>query len=247
MIHVNTKKKIYEPGLRNTYETFLASPSCTFITLFSLRPPSVKLFILLTAFLCTIFTCTLKAQQANVVIKKGNDAYKKGDYTNAINNYNKAIEQDRKNTVALFNLGNALQKANKAEESLKQYDAAAETTADADIKSKACYNKGLSLLQQKKLVEAIDAFKESLRLKPNDEEARENLQKALNELKQKKSPQKPQNNRQKQQPKKPEEKKTKMSRQMMEQKFAELRNQEKRLQKQLQEKNNTVGQQEKDW
>ena len=42
--------------------------------------------------------------------------------------------------------------------------------------------------QQKKLEESIDAYKNALRQNPNDKEARENLQKALLELKKKTPP-----------------------------------------------------------
>jgi tetratricopeptide (TPR) repeat protein len=206
-----------------------------------------KFTIVALILLLSISSNSLNAQKGTVAIKKGNDAYQKGDYNSAITNYNKALEQDPENAIAQFNLGNALQRTNKTEESTRLYEDVVKNSSDPVLQAKANYNNGLSLLEQKKLSEAIEAFKQALRLKSDDSETRENLQKALNELKQKQQKQQPQNNQQKQQPKNPEDKKSRMSRQMMEQKFNELRNQEKKLQKKSQEKNNPLGNQEKDW
>ena len=58
----------------------------------------------------------------------------------------------------------------------------------AELKGKAYYNKGVVLSRSKKLEESIEAYKNALRQNPDDKEARENLQKALLELKKKKPP-----------------------------------------------------------
>ena len=58
------------------------------------------------------------------------------------------------------------------------------------IKAKSYYNKGAILSSQKKLEESIEAYKNAFRQNPDDKEARENLQKALLELKKKTPPKK---------------------------------------------------------
>jgi Ca-activated chloride channel family protein len=153
------------------------------------------------------------------------------------------LRKDPENNIARFNLANALQKQNEIKEAKKNYDEVIEKADINSLKAESNYNKALAYIKEKDLLQAIASFKESLKQNPNDDDARENLQKALNELKkqqQQKQPknQKPQNQKQQKQPQ--------LNKNMMQQKFNELRNQEKQLQQKLQTKNNTV-QPEKDW
>ena len=185
----------------------------------------------------------LFAQTANNAVKKGNDAYKKGDYKTAQENYLQALTADPKNNAARFNLGNAQQKQNNADAAEKQYDEIITNAVDSSLMSSAYYNKGLSLIAQKKLIDAIDAFKKSLLLSPGDNDTRENLQKAMNELRLLQQKQNPQPQKQNKQPKKND---SKLNQQKAEQYLQQLRDQEKKLQKALQKKS-TNNQPEEDW
>ena len=186
----------------------------------------------------------LYAQDVNSIIKEANDAYKKGDYKNASELYKDALKKNAGDVTAKFNLGNALQKQNDAAGAEKYYTEVTDVN-DISLKAKALYNKGLSLVQQQKLQDAIENFKQSLTLVPNDNETRENLQKAINELKQKQQSTPPPNSKNQQKPL--QNRNTKQpDKEMIEQKFNELRDKEKQLQKSLQKKNNTA-QPEKDW
>jgi tetratricopeptide (TPR) repeat protein len=186
----------------------------------------------------------LRAQEADRIIKKGNDAYTKGDYKNAAELYKKALTKDSKNNIARFNLGNAQMKQKDVLSAEKYYEEVAATENDASLKAKAFYNKGVVEVREQKLVEAIDAFKQALLLTPDDDEMRENLQKALNELKQQQQQNSPKQNKENKQ--KQKQKKQPSNPEMMEQKFSELRDKEKQLQKMLQRKPNN-NQPEKDW
>lgn len=201
--------------------------------------------------LLVFFSVSSFAQQSNEAVQQGNDAYKNGEYNAAIKDYSKALQTDKTNTAAWFNMGNALQKNTSPEDAAKSYDEAIKNATDDDLRSKAYYNKALAMLQQKNLQDAINAMKQSLRLTPEDNDARENLQKALNELKKQQQQQQKQKQQQKnpQQQQQPQQKKQQkmMDKQMMEQKFQELRNQEKEIQKQLQQQKASTQQQEKDW
>ena len=185
----------------------------------------------------------LFAQTANNAVKKGNDAYKKGDYKTAQENYLQALTADPKNNAARFNLGNAQQKQNNADAAEKQYDEIITNAVDSSLMSSAYYNKGLSLIAQKKLIDAIDAFKKSLLLSPGDNDTRENLQKAMNELRLLQQKQNPQPQKQNKQPKQND---SKLNQQKAEQYLQQLRDQEKKLQKALQKKS-TNNQPEEDW
>lgn len=206
----------------------------------------MRLFIL---FICTILMFSANAQKTAQLIEKGNQDYKKKHFAKANASYSKAIEKDKTNAVAKFNSGNAKQQLKNYEDAAKSYEAAAKTTNDPILKSQAFYNQGLSFIRQKKLNEAIDAFKKSLRLNPEDNEARQNLQKALKEKQQ----QSQQNEKQDDKKKKSKEKekkqqpdKSNLKKEEAEKMLNNLSKDEKNLQKEIQKKNPS-GRQLKDW
>jgi Ca-activated chloride channel homolog len=200
--------------------------------------------IIFTIFLAGIVG-VLHAQDISRTINDGNTAYKKGDYKTASELYKKALDKNGDNIPARFNLGNALDKQHDVLSAQKYYDDVSTSTNDASLKSKAFYNKGVALVQQQKLPEAIDAFKQALKLTPEDDEVRENLQKAINDLKRQQQSRSPQ--QQKNKPKQQQQQQNKqVNPQVMEQKFNELRDKEKQLQKMLQQKPNQA-QPDKDW
>jgi len=195
---------------------------------------------------CCFATIISMAQVANNDVHKGNEAYRAGDYKLAAEQYQKALVKEPGNTAAKFNLANALQKQQDVANAVKQYDDILNSEKDATLRAKTYYNKGVALTKQNDNEGAIDAFKQSLSLVPDDNETRENLQKALNEQKQKQQQQKQQQNKDDPKKNKQQPPQKQPDKQMMEKKFRELQNQEKQLQKQLQKKS-MEGQPEKDW
>ncbi len=197
---------------------------------------------------CILLSLAVKAQKAVQLIEKGNENYKKKEFLKASEEYNKAIQKDNTNAVAQFNSGNAKQQLKKYEEAGKDYKAAASGTNDPLLKSQAFYNLGLSFIKQKKLNEAIDAFKKSLRLNPEDNEARQNLQKALKEQKQQQQQNQQDKNQQKSKEKdqKKEPQKSNLKKEEAEKMLNNLSKDEKNLQKDIQKKNQS-GRQLKDW
>jgi Ca-activated chloride channel family protein len=183
----------------------------------------------------------LHAQQSNEEISKGNEAYRKQEYSKAGSFYQRALQKTPGNPVAAFNYGNTLLKENKQEDAIEQFEASANSGNSKPAKADALYNKGVVYTKQKKLDESIDAYKSALRLNPADTIARQNLQRALNE-KQKKQEQQKQDNSQ--QPKK----QPKMNKQQVQQMLNALQEQEKQLQQRMQKsKVPAPGQPEKDW
>lgn len=124
-----------------------------------------------------------KAQNQQSFIKEGNDFFKKGQLAEAVASYNKVTEEPYKYT-ALLNKGTALYKQKKMDEALKAYNqVSASPNAASLLKSGAHYNAGVVYSNQNKIEESIEAYKKALRLNSQDNNARENLQKALSELK----------------------------------------------------------------
>lgn len=166
--------------------------------------PALKVFFcLLSSF---FFLMSATAQNEKAIIKKGNEAYGKGEYENAAAEYKKVTDKNPANATANYNLGNALYKNKKTDEAVTAYENAAGAAADKTDKSKAFYNKGVVLQNNKKLPECIEAYKNALKLNPQDDDARQNLQKALQ---QQKKQQEQQKNKQQQKPKEDEKQKEK--------------------------------------
>jgi tetratricopeptide (TPR) repeat protein len=191
------------------------------------------------------------AQKEDKLILEGNKLYKQKAYDKAMEAYGKAAEANPKNMKARYNLGNALFRSNQVESAEKAFDALAESAVDKEIKAQSFYNEGVTQSQQKKLPESINSYKQALRLLPDDNEARENLQKALNELKKQQQQQSAQNNQQdknKDQQKQPENNKSKLNEKQAEKLLNGLRQEEKNIQKDLQKsKNRATKTPEKDW
>lgn len=206
---------------------------------------------------CTIlaalgFSVGVLAQKENRLVHLGNEHYKKGQYQKAINEYNKAVGTNSQNSTAAFNLGNALYRTKKIEDAQQAFEAAAQHTNDAGLQSQAFYNQGVAYTRDKKLGESINAFKKSLRINPNDQQARENLQKAINEQKkqqqQQNQKQNKQQNQQQQQNKQQSNNNSKLNQNQAERMLNALRQEEKNIQKNLQkQKFRAAGSQGKDW
>lgn len=190
--------------------------------------------------LSLLITLVSFAQKTNNAIVKANELYKKGEAKNAETVYDEALKIDSKNTTAIFNKGNSLFKQNKFSEAIKQYQSTAETTTDAELQAKAYYNKAVSEIKQQQYQEALQSLKQSLKMNNSDEQARENLQKLLTEINKQKQQQQP----------KPKEEKPKdkpLTKEQAAKQLEMLRNEEKRLQKEIQQQKNKPSRNEKDW
>jgi len=147
---------------------------------------NIKLLILLS-FLPAALLAAKQPERKD--IRTGNKEYKKGSYSEAELSYRRAMEKAPASANAKFNLGNALYKqvdstmAQTAPDEAKQlqeqvrklYENAAESYTNDQQKAAAHYNEGNTYLREQNWQAAIDAYKKSLRLNPNDIEAKQNL------------------------------------------------------------------------
>ncbi len=185
------------------------------------------------------------AQDDKKLIKQGNEAYNKNEFDKAAATYKKVIDKTPGNTTAQYNMGNALYKNKKTEDALAAYNTAASGAVNNIDKAKALYNKGVVLQNNQKLPECIEAYKTALKLNPQDDDTRQNLQKALQQLKQQQKNNKEQKKPKEDQKKKEEEKKkqqeknepkpqpSKITKKEAEEKLKALMQQEKNLQDKL--------------
>lgn len=207
----------------------------------------VKILMLLPVTL--IFSSVLIAQQDKKWVKKGNEAYEKKDFVKASEWYDKAKKLNPNMPEASFNKGNADYRAGKTEQSVSDFEEAIKLLNDPIQKSNAFYNKAVVLQNNKKLPECIEAYKKSLVLNSLNEDARQNLQKALQQQQQEKenenkNQKQPQNKDQE----KPKPQPSRMKKQDALDKLKALEQQEKALQDKMRQVNpSTVTRPEKDW
>lgn len=120
------------------------------------------------------------AQTVASHISKGNEHYLRLEFEQAEDQYRRALEKQPRNAEARYNLANALMQQNKRKAAIEMYDGL--VTDNKNMQAAAHYNTGVSYSKQKDLPASIEAYKAALRINPTDKEARENLQKALTEM-----------------------------------------------------------------
>lgn len=190
------------------------------------------------------------SQGEKAIIKEGNNAYNRKDYPTAATQYGTVVQKNPDNTVAQYNLGNALYKNQKPADAIVAYEKSLARMEKPVEKSNAWYNKGVVLHNDKKLPECIDAYKNALKFDPNNEDARQNLQKALQQQKQEE--QKQQKEQEQKQDKdnnsQPKPKPSRITKKDAEEKLKALMQKEKNLQDKLHKVNEAGGNgAQKDW
>ena len=220
----------------------------------------ILLFIFAAA---TLAAAPASAQKENALIRSGNRYYKQKQLDQSQHQYQEAVRAAPDNPTANYNLGNAQYRKNNFEEAAKSYETSVEHSPDNAGREKGLYNKGVALAKQKKLPESIDAWKNALKLDASDEDARENLEKALLEQKKQQSQQKDQKNQKDQKDKKdkkdqkdekkdqeqqPKPQPSRLNKQQVEQLLKALQQKENDLQDKMnQNKVKSATQPEKDW
>ncbi|MBL7817484.1 MAG: tetratricopeptide repeat protein [Saprospiraceae bacterium] len=120
------------------------------------------------------FNTIVNGQTAHKLLRKGDNSYLNNDYKLAEENYTKA-QQVQRSAKGDYNLGNAIYQQQRYDDAIKQYDDIIAKTKDSKLKFNSLYNKGNAHFWKKEYDKAIDAYKNSLRLNPNDSDAKKNL------------------------------------------------------------------------
>ena len=221
--------------------------------------------------LLLLMSVVVQAQTDRQYVRQGNRSFQKGDYEQAEVAYSKAVEKNDKNPQAHYNLGNALLAQKKDSAAIEQFQKSGQLETNPLRKAQSYHNIGVSCQQHKMYGEAIEAYKQALRLNPNDDETRYNLvlckhekekQDQQNQQDQQQQQQKDQKDQQKdqqqqkkdqqqqeQQHQQEQEKKPQMSKENAEQLLNAAMQQEKRTQKRMKEaqKQGQPRRNEKNW
>ena len=175
------------------------------------------------------------AQSLNAYIKQGNQHYMQSQFDLAEAQYRLALQEDPSSKEAKFNLANTLHQQKKYDQANQLLDQLQSSVKDSTTKSMSAYNQGVAFSKQKNLEESIEKYKQALRMVPGDQQARENLQKALRELKQKQGG----GGQQKQN--------SNMNQDEADQKLKLLQQKEKQIQQRVRKSSQGGGSQSKDW
>jgi tetratricopeptide (TPR) repeat protein len=108
-------------------------------------------------------------------LRSGNRLYADSLFVKAEVEYRKALDVNPKSADAMYNLGNALLMQQKAEDAMAQYQSAAKLETDKTKLAEIYHNMGVILQSAKQYPQCIEAYKQSLRNNPKDDETRYNL------------------------------------------------------------------------
>lgn len=142
----------------------------------------MKLRILLFV-LCLLSFIPSYSQSERSLVRRGNRDIEKERYHDAEIKYRKALEENRLMEEAGFNLGNSLYLQDKYQEADSQYFDIASRAKNDSLKEASYYNLGNSFYKSEQYDGAVQAYKQALRINPDDEDARYNLAMAQKKLK----------------------------------------------------------------
>jgi Ca-activated chloride channel family protein len=225
------------------------NPALKNVSLFGKGSKRAVLLLLLLAPLASGIS-PVQAQTDRQHIRQGNRLFRQGDFANAEVAYRKAVEKNPKNPQAVYNLGNALMAQKKDSAAVQQFEAASKLETTPLRQAMSFHNIGVICQTHQMYGEAIEAYKQALRLNPNDDETRYNL--VLCKRQQKQQGQNQNNQQQKQDQKQDQQKqqdKQQMSRDNAEQLLQAAMQQERQTQQRMKEaqKQPQRRQNEKNW
>ena len=191
-------------------------------------PQARVLLLFIISLTFSLFPLTsANAQTDRQYVRQGNKQFAAGDFPNAEVSYRKAVEKNPRNPQAAYNLGNALMAQKKDSAAIVQFESAAKLETNPQRKYQAFHNMGVICQGHKMYGEAIEAYKQALRLNPDDDETRYNLVLCKRQQKQQ---QQNQQNQQNQDQQKKEDKKDEKKQDQQQQKQDQQKQQQQKPQ-----------------
>lgn len=133
-----------------------------------------RLMILILALASAV---TVSAQTDRKEVRAGNKAFRKGDFRKSEIDYRKAVLKDSLSVAAQYNLASSLYRQDDYEGAQKALSSIAETVSGVETvgtKADFFFNQGDVALAQKDYASAVKSFRQSLLLRPDDMDAKEN-------------------------------------------------------------------------
>ena len=142
---------------------------------------------IIITFLVLLFASTIQAQNERKDIRKGNKSFRQQNYVQAEVDYRKATAKNGRNPQAIYNLGCAFMAQQKDSSAVVQFENASKIETNPKRRAMAFHNIGVICQKKQLFSEAIEAYKESLRNNPSDNETRYNLELCKRQLKNQKN------------------------------------------------------------
>ena len=137
----------------------------------------------LVALLLALSSVAALAQTDRKEVRAGNRQFKKGNWQNAEIEYRKAQAKDSTSFAAAYNLAGALYREENFDEAGKSLERLKDVAPMSPNASDYYYNLGNIAVKKKDWKTAVDAYKQSLLLNPDDLDAKENYAYAKQMLK----------------------------------------------------------------
>lgn len=204
--------------------------------------PSIKNCLLLI-FAC--FGLTSFAQSGHQYRMEADQKYRENDFQKAEESYRKSLIEES-SVNGTFNLGNSIYQQQRYEEAIKQYLDAANSAQNNQLKSHAYHNLGNAYFNNQDFKNSIDAYKNALRLDPQDIDTKQNLalaQRKLIQQQQQQQQSQPQNENQENEQEKQEQQQQEQQQQQGEQDDGQQQQQEQ--EKEMEQKDLTKEEAEK--
>jgi tetratricopeptide (TPR) repeat protein len=232
--------------------------------------------ILYFIFFSIVLVISLDAQSLRGLVNDGVDYYENQNYPEAETKFKKAIEKDLEKFESRFNLGDAIYKQGRFDEAIEEFKNSLSIAQSPEQQADIFHNIGNSFLKSQKYQESIAAYREALKLNPDDMETKYNLSYALKQMQDQQNNQQNQQNQdnneqqnqdqenkdnqqqqqdqenkeeqeQDQQQQQPQEPKDEISKEEAQRILDALKNNEAELQKKMREQKTKKSNVEKDW
>ena len=130
--------------------------------------------ILIFSVMTIVVACASTAQRNT----SGNAQYNQGNYRQAINDYQGNMVANPDDPIAYYNMASALAGLDVFDRAIDSLEQAIDL-ADDDLIAEAYYNLGNVFFEMERYQEAVSAYQQTLLIDPDDDDARYNLELAL--------------------------------------------------------------------
>lgn len=145
------------------------NPLFSHFSIFKKNKAAMLFFILLLVPIIGI------AQNDRSHIRMGNVEYHRGKIVESEVEYRKALQKNPNNAQAVYNLGCALMQQQKDSAAIEEFSKAVKMETSKKRRFMSYHNIGVIAQKKQLYQDAINAYKEALRLNPSDDETRYNL------------------------------------------------------------------------
>lgn len=176
-------------------------------------------------------------QSERKLIREGYKAYMEEDFSEAEINFRKAEEAGKEDFVARYNTSAAVYQQQKLEEAGSLFNELLAESDEPAERAKLLHNLGNVFTQSQQYSQAVEAYKQSLRINPGDDDTRYNLAYALEKLREQQQQQQQQDNSQQDQNQDQDQEQKDQDQQQQQQQEEEQDSEDKEQQQQQQQQN----------